>query len=258
MSMPQSSALTTDEVRQLARKRADDLKGFFTHLGVYLIIITGLFCIDLVSGPGWWFFYPGIAWGVGLAIHGLVIGVGRVFDENWTERKSQEWLGEPRPARMPEPSPNMAHREVMGRSSALIDRMRQAARGIPKPEVRQQVLGLCASADLVLSAIDENPDEDMLAHNFFNRYLMPASTIITGYARLANRNVASARPTLEKVEAHDLNLLSAKIDEIYDRLHRGSLIDLEVAREMFRLDVAGWDDSTLGEFEASNRGSREH
>lgn len=129
--------------------------------------------------------------------------------------------------------------------------MRSAARTIPKADVRQQTLGLCASADLVLSAIEENPNETELASDFLNRYLTPASAIVTGYSRLANRNIPSGQATLEKVETHDLKLLSTKVDEIYDRLHRGTLIDLEVAREMLSLEVPDWNDTLVGELEAA-------
>ncbi len=240
--------------RRLARERAEELKGFFTHLGIYLIVILGLFFIDIASGPEWWFFYPAIAWGVGIAIHGLTVGVGRVFDEGWAQRKATSWDDTARPAPSPEPPPARATRangDVIGRSSALIDSMRSAARTIPKPDVRQRTLGLCASADLVLSAIEENPGETELASDFLNRYLTPASAIISGYARLANRNIPSARATLEKVETHDLRVLATKVDDIYDRLHRGTLIDLEVAREMLSLDVADWDDSLVGQYEVT-------
>jgi hypothetical protein len=241
---------------QLARERADELKGFFTHLGVFFIVILGLFFIDLASGPEWWFFYPAIAWGVALAIHGMTVGVGRLFDEGWAERKAQGWVHQATPPAPTEPEPSKAaptNRNVISQSGTLIDQMRQASRAIPKPEIRQQALGLCASADMVLSAIEENPNETALASDFLDRYLTPASTIITGYSRLANRNIPSARPTLEKIETHDLKVLSTKVDEIYDRLHRGNLIDVEVAREMLSLDVPDWEDTLIGELEASSK-----
>jgi hypothetical protein len=243
----------TERNRRLARERADELKGFFTHLGIYVIVILGLLLIDIATGADWWFFYPAIAWGVAVAIHGLTVGVGRVFDEGWAQRKATSWDDVARPVPPSAPSPVRTSHDVIERSSTLIDSMRKSARAIPKADVRQRTLGLCASADLVLSAIEENPGETELASDFLNRYLTPASAIVTGYSRLANRNIPSAQATLEKVETHDLKLLSTKVDEIYDRLHRGSLIDLEVAREMLSLDVPDWDDSLAGEFEASSR-----
>jgi hypothetical protein len=249
MTIDQESPFEREQQRAYAR--AEELKAFFTHLGVYLIVILGLFLIDVATGPGWFFFFPAIAWGIAIAIHGLNVGVARVFDEGWVQRKANSLYrpetgsSAPLPVRPPD--------TVLNQSSALIDSMRSAARAIPKSDVRQQTLGLCASADLVLSAIEENPDEAELATDFLNRYLTPAAAIVTGYSRLANRNIASARATLDKVETHDLQVLAAKVDEIYDRLHRGSLIDLEVAREMLSLDVPDWEETLLGELEASAR-----
>lgn len=240
--MPDETTASPDHTRSAARQRADDLQAFSIHLGVYLIVILGLFFIDLASGPDWWFFYPAIAWGIGLAIHGWVVLSEQVFTEHRIEQMFKP--KEPAQTTIAEVRPRPDD-DVVERSTELIDRMRRSARRIPNQEVRQQALSLCASADQVLAVIEETPDEKALADDFLNRYLTPASAILSDYSRLANRNVASARPTLEKVETHDIPMLSTKLDELYDRLHRGSLIDLEVAREMLRLDVADWDDEDV-------------
>ena len=212
--------------------------------------MTAFFLLNLATDRGnWWFFYPFIVWGVGLAIHGWnVLGSERLFNEDWAERKAQSMLGREQSKSTPvptlKPEPKVATGDVLKQSAILIDGMRISARGILKPDVRRQALAVCASADQVLSAIDENPSEAVLARDFLTRYLTPASTIIGDYARLASRNIASALPTLEKVETHDLPMLTAKLDDLHDRLHRGSLIDLEVAREMLRFDVADWDENS--------------
>jgi hypothetical protein len=189
-----------------------------------------------------------LPWGVGLAIHSWnVLWNDRLFDERWAERKAQEILAKERGA--PPPAPQPAARvpetetaDIARQSAILIDRMRNAARQIPKPEVRRETLAICASADQVLSAIVDNPGEVTIARDFLNRYLTPAAAIINDYSRLASRHIASAQPTLAKVESHDLPLLARKLDDLYDRVHRGNLIDLEVAREMLSLDVADWRD----------------
>lgn len=240
-----------DDARERARKRNDDLQAFAIHLGVYLIVITGLFFIDVATGPGWWFFFPAIAWGIGLAIHGWVTATDAIFRDRETRPASRARVRHHKPETVSSPA---ANEQVIEHSTQLIDQMRSASRRIPNQDVRRQALALCGSADQVLSVIEETPGEQVLARDFLNRYLTPASSIISDYSRLANRKVASARPTLEKVETHDIPLLSAKIDELHDRLHRGSLIDLEVAREMLSLDLADWDDdlSTLQEISKSS------
>jgi hypothetical protein len=238
-----------EQARRLAKKRAEDLRGFTMHLGVFLIIMFAFFLLNLAtSRETWWFFYPFLVWGVGLAIHGWnVLGSERLFNDEWAERKAQSLLAKEKPAQTrtgaPTPDPRVANANVLKQSAVLIDQMRIAAREIPKSEVRRQALAVCASADQVLSVIEEKPDEVMLARDFLSRYLTPAYAIVSDYARLSSRNIASARPTLEKVEQHDLPLLSSKLDDLHDRLHRGNLIDLEVAREMLRFDVADWDEN---------------
>ena len=235
---------TTAEER--ARKRARELRGFVQHAGAFFSVGLFFLIINLLTDPGnWWFYWPLLPWGIGLTIHGWnVLWEHRLFDDDWEDRQVAKRLARdaaqarakaPRPA---SGTPELG--EITARAAGLIDGMRASARQIPKPDARRQALDVCAAADQVLSAVGDNPTEVALARDFLNRYLEPASTIITDYARLASRNVPSAQPTLAQVEEHDLPLLTTKMNELYDRLHRGSLIDLEVAREMLSLDVADW------------------
>jgi hypothetical protein len=55
----------------LARARAKELREFYTHATIYVLVNIGLFVIDLITGEGWWFYWPLLAWGVGLGIHAL-------------------------------------------------------------------------------------------------------------------------------------------------------------------------------------------
>ena len=56
---------------ELAREefKARQKQGFYYHLRSYLIISGALFLLDLVTPGGTWFYYPMIAWGIGLAFH---------------------------------------------------------------------------------------------------------------------------------------------------------------------------------------------
>jgi hypothetical protein len=65
--------------------------------------------------------------------------------------------------------------------------------------------------------------------------------LIGDYARLARRNVPSAVDMLREVEKNDLPRLTARANAMFDRVHRGTIIDLAVAREMMALDVADAD-----------------
>lgn len=79
---------------QKAKERVAALRGFYVHLTVYIIVNGGLFLIDLVTSPGsFWFFWPLMGWGIGLAFHALtVFGLGRRFDAGWEERKINEFM----------------------------------------------------------------------------------------------------------------------------------------------------------------------
>lgn len=243
--MEQDQAKTMD-AEQRARAEARRMREFMTHLGSFVAVGLFFLLINLLTNPhSLWFFWPMLPWAVGLVIHGWkVLWDDRLFGDSWEEQRVQARLNRqqaPPPAAAPAaapPTPEIG--EIVQRGTALVDAMRADARQIPKPAVRQQALALCASADRVLSAIGENPDEATIARDFLDRYLAPAHTILDDYARLASRNVASAQPTLTQVEEHDLPQLTTKFDELYDRLHRGSLIDLQAAREMLTLDIPGW------------------
>jgi len=78
-----------------ARKRVEALKGFYTHAAVYVLVNIGLFVINLLAGGSWWFFWPLIGWGIGLAVHALnVFGSGPRLGRDWEERKTREFVDE--------------------------------------------------------------------------------------------------------------------------------------------------------------------
>lgn len=221
-------------------KAVEDMQGFLQHLGAYVIVIGMLFVINFVtSRDSWWFLWVAFFWGVGLAFHAydLFIGENKELARRITQRRLRgQGVMPERPASEATRKPS----EIAGivqRGSELVDGMRTDARAIPRPEPRREALAACAAADQVLSAIEEHPDEVVLARDFLHRFLEPASTLVRDYSRLASRDVPSARETVAEVEANDLPRLTQRADAIYDRLHRGTLIDLEVAREMMGLDV---------------------
>lgn len=81
-----------DPLLRAARKRAEELQGFYVHLIVYLTVNAGLFAINaLTRGDNgkWWFYWPLLGWGIGLFIHALAT-FGVLFSEDWKEHKAQE------------------------------------------------------------------------------------------------------------------------------------------------------------------------
>lgn len=84
-----------------AKERIKKLKGFYIHLSVYIIVNTVLLML-IYSGYNikinFWqlgsFFTP-LGWGVGLAIHALVVfGPNLSFLKRWEEKKLDQFINE--------------------------------------------------------------------------------------------------------------------------------------------------------------------
>ncbi len=68
---------------------------FYRHAGVYVIVNAALLVIGLIllSFTPWWLWYlPAVAWGVGLAIHGLLAFTANEQDWNEHNAGAQWWL----------------------------------------------------------------------------------------------------------------------------------------------------------------------
>ena len=67
----------TETQRRLARRRAAAKLGFLIHLVVFVIVNTGLVLLDALALRRHGFsVFPLLGWGLGLTIHGLVVGFG--------------------------------------------------------------------------------------------------------------------------------------------------------------------------------------
>lgn len=88
--------MTQEEERQRyerARARVKELKGLYTHVVIFILVNTGLFVINLLSGGSWWFFWPLLGWGIGLGAHAVnVLGFGGTLGRDWEERKTRELM----------------------------------------------------------------------------------------------------------------------------------------------------------------------
>lgn len=73
-----------------AKKRVDELKGFYGNLISYCCVIPFLIYINLTFSPHFqWFWFSAAGWGFGLTMHAFkVFG----YSSNWEERKIQEIL----------------------------------------------------------------------------------------------------------------------------------------------------------------------
>src|SRR6187431_1430907 len=85
----------TEEERYFkAKKRVEEIKGFYGNLIAYIVVNIGLMILNLVTSPGYlWFFWPLFGWGIGVFFHGLkVFDYMPFFTKDWEERKVKEFM----------------------------------------------------------------------------------------------------------------------------------------------------------------------
>ena len=95
MDMPDANtASTAPTLEQRARRRVALKKGWLVHAAVFVLVNAGLWLMWQMAdagGEGWrmqrrgFHFFPLWGWGLGLAIHGLVV-LFRLQGEGLTER----------------------------------------------------------------------------------------------------------------------------------------------------------------------------
>jgi hypothetical protein len=64
--------MQSQDIERLARKRAGAKMGWFIHATVYVLVNLVLGGLSFASGHHWAVF-PFLGWGLGLAIHGVVV-----------------------------------------------------------------------------------------------------------------------------------------------------------------------------------------
>ena len=67
-----ATALQDPALEQLARKRARAKLGWYIHASVYVAVNFLLAALSAMSG-GHWAVFPAAGWGIGLAMHGIVV-----------------------------------------------------------------------------------------------------------------------------------------------------------------------------------------
>jgi len=77
-----------------AQKRVKEIRGFYEHLIVFILVTIILIVINLMTSPEYlWFLWCIMGWGVGLVFHGLkVFGISPFFNKEWEERKIKKFL----------------------------------------------------------------------------------------------------------------------------------------------------------------------
>ena len=81
---------TEDKAYERAQKRVKEIKGFYGNSISYCIVIPFLVILNLITNPkSFWFYWPMLGWGMGVAAHGMsVFTIGK----GWEEKKIREIL----------------------------------------------------------------------------------------------------------------------------------------------------------------------
>lgn len=80
-----------------AKKKLDDLSGFYWHAVVYAVvnifIFSVLFFVADISFTAWYTYATAIFWGVGLGIHAICLFTKNlIFSKGWEQRKIDEYM----------------------------------------------------------------------------------------------------------------------------------------------------------------------
>jgi cytochrome b561 len=83
-----------DERYEQAKTRVAEIRAFYQHLLIYLIMNAVFLAVNMLTSPrSLWFFWPLFGWGIGVAAHGIsVFGLGGFFGREWEEKKIKQIL----------------------------------------------------------------------------------------------------------------------------------------------------------------------
>jgi hypothetical protein len=76
-----------------AKKKVEEIRGFYIHLMVYLIFVPFFIWLNFRTTSFPWALFPIVGWGVGLLFHGFeAFGYSPFFGKNWEQRKIRELM----------------------------------------------------------------------------------------------------------------------------------------------------------------------
>ncbi len=85
---------TEEERYYQAKKRVEQIKGFYGNLISYIVLNIFFLILNVVTSPNHlWFYWPLLWWGLGVIFHGMrVFGYSPFFNKDWEERKINEFI----------------------------------------------------------------------------------------------------------------------------------------------------------------------
>jgi transcriptional regulator with XRE-family HTH domain len=93
METPAAEKRRNEEAFALAHVRK--IKGFYSHLVQFVLILGALALLNLVTSPGvWWVGWVALFWGLGVTLHGLQVFARLPFlSGDWERREVEKYLG---------------------------------------------------------------------------------------------------------------------------------------------------------------------
>ncbi|OGQ94013.1 MAG: XRE family transcriptional regulator [Deltaproteobacteria bacterium RIFOXYD12_FULL_57_12] len=86
------TTISVEEERAIVYVR--DIKGFYTHLVIYAVVVACLFALNFLRNANHiWAVWPAVGWGIGVLFHGLnVYEVFSLFGVDWEKRQIEKRL----------------------------------------------------------------------------------------------------------------------------------------------------------------------
>ncbi|WP_261858428.1 2TM domain-containing protein [Photobacterium sanguinicancri] len=90
---PSDVSVSDEESKVLAQVR--EIKGFYSHLITYTLVISMLFVINFVTDPSYiWAWWPAMGWGIGIVSHALsAFEIMNFFGAGWEKKQVEKRLG---------------------------------------------------------------------------------------------------------------------------------------------------------------------
>lgn len=86
-------AVQRREAEARARKRVQEMRGFYMNATMYSVLIPLVWVVNLSNEGPIWAIWPTLGWGIGVTIHGLSVFAGRsFFGPEWEEKKVEEMM----------------------------------------------------------------------------------------------------------------------------------------------------------------------
>jgi hypothetical protein len=94
----------TDEREEAARQYVEQLRAFYIHAGVFAAGMLVIFTVNLLTNlsagiagewTAWWSVWAFLGWGLGIAVHGLVVRLNRPPSSSptWEQQQIDKILG---------------------------------------------------------------------------------------------------------------------------------------------------------------------